>query len=71
MLVHLAKVAIMFGLRSSGGSYEKMRSEYQIDVENPFSLEVGYMGAGYSETISHATTVLVSFLTLFCCLTTV
>uniref|UniRef100_A0AAQ4NPD3 non-specific serine/threonine protein kinase n=1 Tax=Gasterosteus aculeatus aculeatus TaxID=481459 RepID=A0AAQ4NPD3_GASAC len=40
MLVHLAKVAIMFGLRSSGGSYEKMRSEYYLDVENPFCPQV-------------------------------
>ncbi|KAF3695446.1 Serine/threonine-protein kinase TAO3 [Channa argus] len=40
MLVHLAKVAIMFGLRSSGGSYEKMRSEYHLDVENPFCPQV-------------------------------
>ena len=44
MLVHLAKVAIMFGLRSSGGSYEKMRSEYYLDVENPFCPEVGVSG---------------------------
>ncbi|KAI3372579.1 hypothetical protein L3Q82_023053, partial [Scortum barcoo] len=40
MLVHMAKVAIMFGLRSSGGSYEKMRSEYYLDVENPFCPQV-------------------------------
>lgn len=44
MLVHLAKVAIMFGLRSSGGSYEKMRSEYYLDVENPFCPQVGVSG---------------------------
>lgn len=43
MLVHLAKVAIMFGLRSSGGSYEKMRSEYYLDVENPFCPQVGVL----------------------------
>eukprot|EP00064_Thunnus_orientalis_P018575 superscaffoldBa00004327_g18676 len=30
----------MFGLRSSGGSYEKMRSEYYLDVENPFCPQV-------------------------------
>lgn len=41
MLVRLAKVAIMFGLRSSGGSYEKMRSEYYLDTENPFCPQVG------------------------------
>lgn len=41
MLVRLANVAIMFGLRSSGGSYEKMRSEYYLDVENPFCPQVG------------------------------
>lgn len=46
MLVHLAKVAIMFGLRSSGGSYEKMRSEYYLDVENPFCPQVGVSGVG-------------------------
>lgn len=46
MLVHLAKVAIMFGLRSSGGSYEKMRSEYYLDVENPFCPQVGGSGQG-------------------------
>lgn len=40
MLAHLAKVAIMFGLRSSGGSYEKMRSEYYLDAENPFCPQV-------------------------------
>ncbi|XP_034081086.1 serine/threonine-protein kinase TAO3 isoform X2 [Gymnodraco acuticeps] len=34
------KFAIMFGLRSSGGSYEKMRSEYYLDVENPFCPQV-------------------------------
>ena len=47
MLVHLAKVAIMFGLRSSGGSYEKMRSEYYLDVENPFCPQVGVLGVGF------------------------
>lgn len=47
MLVHLAKVAIMFGLRSSGGSYEKMRSEYYLDVENPFCAQVGVSTAGF------------------------
>lgn len=41
MLLRLAKVAIMFGLRSSGGSYEKMRSEYYLNVENPFCPQVG------------------------------
>lgn len=41
MLVYLDKIATMFGLRSSGGSYEKMRSEYYLDVENPFCPQVG------------------------------
>lgn len=49
MLVHLAKVAIMFGLRSSGGSYEKMRSEYYLDVENPFCPQVGVSVAGFAK----------------------
>lgn len=49
MLVHLAKVAIMFGLRSSGGSYEKMRSEYYLDVENPFCPQVGVSGVGFAK----------------------
>ncbi|XP_032434166.1 serine/threonine-protein kinase TAO3 isoform X3 [Xiphophorus hellerii] len=40
MLVHLAKIAIMFGRKSSGGSYEKMRSEYYLDTENPFCPQV-------------------------------
>ncbi|KAJ3603735.1 hypothetical protein NHX12_028476 [Muraenolepis orangiensis] len=35
-----ANVAIMFGLRSSGGSYEKMRSEGYLDLENPFCAQV-------------------------------
>ncbi len=49
MLVRLAKVAIMFGLRSSGGSYEKMRSEYYLDVENPFCPQVGVTDAGFAK----------------------
>lgn len=49
MLVHLAKVAIMFGLRSSGGSYEKMRSEYYLDAENPFCPQVGVSGVGLAK----------------------
>lgn len=51
MLVHLAKFAIMFGLRSSGGSYEKMRSEYYVDVENPFCPQVGVSGAGFDKRV--------------------
>lgn len=46
MLVQLAKVSIMFGLKSSGGSYEKMRSEYYLDPENPFCPQVGGSGIG-------------------------
>ena len=41
MLARWANAAIMFGLKSSGGSYEKMRSEYYLDVENPFCAQVG------------------------------
>lgn len=46
MLVHLAKATVMFGLKSSGGSYEKMRSEYYLDPENPFCPQVRGSGAG-------------------------
>lgn len=45
MLVHLAKIAIMFGRKSSGGSYEKMRSEYYLDTENPFCPQVCGLGS--------------------------
>lgn len=48
MLVHLAKVAIMFGRKSSGGSYEKMRSEYYLDTENPFCPQVCGSAAGFA-----------------------
>lgn len=67
MLVHLAKVAIMFGLRSSGGSYEKMRSEYYVDVENPFCTQVGVLGVGFAKKmvtllLRCASMVLVNFI---------
>lgn len=41
MLLHLAKFASMFGLKSSAGSYEKMQNECSLDAENPFCAQVG------------------------------
>lgn len=41
MLLHLAKFASMFGLKSSAGSYVKMQNECSLDVENPFCPQVG------------------------------
>lgn len=41
MLLHLAKFASMFGLKSSAGSYVKMQNECSLDTENPFCPQVG------------------------------
>lgn len=41
MLLHLAKFASMFGLKSSAGSYEKMQNECSLDSEHPFCPQVG------------------------------
>lgn len=41
MLLHLAKFASMFGLKSAAGSYVKMQNECSLDAENPFFPQVG------------------------------
>lgn len=41
MLLHLAKFASMFGLKTSAGSYVKMQNEFSLDTENPFCPQVG------------------------------
>lgn len=69
MLVHLAKFAIMFGLRSSSGSYEKMRSEYYLDVENPFCPQVGVTGAGFDKQVGDTAVETVTILILAVLLT--